>query len=105
VYDVNEDGERTLVAAMFLRLPGSRRPMRRGPAARSPRWHEHGDLCLATATPRPSADSPMLPDLPEGHGAPAPHAGRCTCGSSAHPCGPFAELEGVGDPGPWTPHG
>ena len=97
VYDVDADGGRTLVAAMFLRPPGSRAEDAPDVGGRLTTWHPHGDLCLDEGGAQPFV------------GGVTDAAGRCPGATVplrplpalhvwlvAHPCGPFAELEGVG---------
>lgn len=99
VYDVDDDGARTLVAAMFLRPPGTRPDDAPDVGGRLTTWHPHGDLCLDEGGAGEEAAIAGLTDA----------AGRCPDGLVelrpmpalhvwlvAHPCGPFAELEGVG---------
>lgn len=97
VFDVGDDGERTLVSVMFVEPPGT--PLSRAPAvggSLTP-WHLHGDLCLDG-----DADPPRIGGITDAAGAcptglealqPAPTLHVWLVG---HPCGPFAELEGVG---------
>lgn len=97
VYDVASDGTRTLAAFLFLLPPG--RTLNDPPSVGGTLtpWSLWGDLCLA--------DGPE----PELVGT-ADAAGTCPVGSERqtpspalrvwvvrHPCGPFSELEGVGD--------
>lgn len=103
VYDVDDDGERTLVAAMFLRPPGTRADDAPDIGGRLTTWHPHGDLCLDEGAPGDGGgDEPAIAGVTDA-------AGRCPDGLVelrpmpalhvwlvAHPCGPFAELEGVG---------
>jgi hypothetical protein len=96
VYEVADDGERTLVAMMFLRPPGARSDDAPRPGGPLTRWHEHGDLCV-----RPGP-APAVAGLTDA-------GGRCDAGLEPlrpmpglhvwvvrHRCGPFAELEGPG---------
>lgn len=102
VYEVGDDGGRTLVAFMFVRPPGTRvadAPEVGGPLTT---WHAHGDLCVGD-----------LDDGERGVVAITDAAGSCPEGSEenrpmptlhawvvAHPCGPFSEIEGVGTGAP-----
>lgn len=100
VYDVDDDGGRTLAAVMFVRPPGSSLEEAPAPGGALTRWHRHGDLCLR-ADPADPAGS-VIDGTTDA-------AGECPPGTEAlrpmptlhvwvvpHPCGPFAELEGVG---------
>jgi hypothetical protein len=89
------DGQRTLVAAMYMAEPGTTLetvPELGGPLTQ---WHVHGDLCF---TPPPNSRVAGLTDAD----------GSCAAGLvrpepvpmihvwiRSHPCGPFAALEGI----------
>lgn len=96
VYDVAADGSRSLAAVMFMRPPGSRVDDAPTPGGALTRWHAHGDLCQVPG------DVPRVGGITDATGA-CP-AGLVALRPSptlhvwvvAHPCGPFAELEGVG---------
>ncbi|HET6775059.1 MAG TPA: hypothetical protein VFH36_17220 [Acidimicrobiales bacterium] len=96
VYRVDPGGRRTLVAAMYMLEPGSTLdtvPDIGGPLVQ---WHVHRDLCWSGQENAWQVTSVVSPSLP------------CPAGSSrraevpmvhvwtvAHPCGPFAALEGI----------
>jgi hypothetical protein len=96
VYRVDPGGRRTLVAAMYMLEPGSTLdtvPDVGGPLVQ---WHVHRDLCWSGQENAWQVTSVVSPPLP------------CPAGSSrraevpmvhvwtvAHPCGPFAALEGT----------
>jgi hypothetical protein len=96
VYRVDRGGRRTLVAAMYMLEPGSTLdtvPDVGGPLVQ---WHVHRDLCWsgqANAWQVTSVESPPLP-CPAGSSrrAVVPMVHVWTV---AHPCGPFAALEGI----------
>ena len=96
VYRVDPGGRRTLVAAMYMLEPGSTLdtvPDVGGPLVQ---WHVHRDLCWsgqANAWQVTWVESPPLP-CPAGSSrrAVVPMVHVWTV---AHPCGPFAALEGI----------
>lgn len=96
VYDVRSDGSRRLAAFMFMRPAGSRvadAPIPGGPITR---WHAHGDLCQQrTPQPRIAGITDATGTCPDGLTELAPFP-TLHVWVVAHPCGPFAELEGVG---------
>jgi len=110
VFDVNDDGTRTLVAAMFMGEPGA--PLDAGPAPGGAltRWHLHGDLCLDASgrTAEVAGTTDASGSCPDGLVEPRPQP-TLHVWLVAHPCGPFSELEGVGtgntDPGCVHQHG
>lgn len=90
------DGERTLVAAMYMAEPGTTLetvPELGGPLTQ---WHVHGDLCF---TPPPNSrvagltdsNGECAPGLLKPEPVPMIHVWI-----RPHPCGPFAALEGIG---------
>jgi hypothetical protein len=101
VYDVADDGTRTLVSVMFMAPPGTRLDDVPTPGGALTRWHLHGDLCLDPTTDPASVAGTTdatgtCPDgLEELRRFPTLHVWLVR-----HPCGPFSELEGVGtEPG------
>jgi hypothetical protein len=96
VYRVGPGGRRTLVAAMYMLEPGSTLDTVPDVGGRLVQWHVHRDLCWSGEENAWQVTSVIPPPLP------------CPAGSSrraevpmvhvwtvAHPCGPFAALEGV----------
>ncbi|MCB0971482.1 MAG: hypothetical protein KDA97_08205 [Acidimicrobiales bacterium] len=97
LYDVAPDGTRTLAAFLFLLAPG--RALADAPevgGTLTP-WTLWGDLCLAEGPPPEivgttdaAATCPPGSDLQASSPALRVWVAR-------HPCGPFSDLEGVGD--------
>jgi hypothetical protein len=98
VFDVTGPNEKTLAAAMFMLKTGDRLGDQPDVGGELIQWHEHQDLCYA-GTPGQwrVADVAMPPEeCREGTsrlGDPVP---MMHVWIRAHPCGPFAALEGVG---------
>jgi hypothetical protein len=96
VYRVDPGGGRTLVAAMYMLEPGSTLdtvPDVGGPLVQ---WHVHRDLCWSgeeNAWRVTSVTPPQL-DCPAGSSRRA-EVPMVHVWTVAHPCGPFAALEGV----------
>jgi hypothetical protein len=96
VYRVGPGGRRTLVAAMYMLEPGSTLdtvPDVGGPLVQ---WHVHRDLCWSgeeNAWRVTSVTPPQL-DCPTGSSRRA-EVPMVHVWTVAHPCGPFAALEGV----------
>jgi hypothetical protein len=98
MYDTT-GGERRLVAAMFMALPGT--PLENVPelGGALTQWHIHNDLCFIPASgdqgPRVAglinADGTCAPGLVQ-----FPHTPMIHVWIESHPCGPFAALEGIG---------
>lgn len=96
VYDVAADGTRSLAAFMFMRPPGSRVDDAPRPGGALTRWHAHGDLCEVPGDlPRVGGSTDATGACPAGLVAMRPSP-TLHVWLVAHPCGPFAELEGVG---------
>jgi hypothetical protein len=97
VFDVGDDGARTLAAVMFVLPPGTRATDAPRPGGDLTTWHLHGELCVdPNATPpavvaTTDATGECGPGLVEPQPAPTLHVWVVR-----HPCGPFSELEGVG---------
>ncbi|HRW37088.1 MAG TPA: hypothetical protein P5254_05285 [Aquihabitans sp.] len=97
VFDVADDGSRTLAAVMFVLPPSTRVDDAPQPGGPLTSWHLHGELCIdeartppaAVATTDASGECPT--GLDEAQPAPTLHVWV-----TRHPCGPFSELEGVG---------
>jgi len=101
VYQVGDDGQKFLAAAMFMLPDGTtldQVPDLGGPLTQ---WHVHDDLCFT--------DDPVAPRLAVGRNLFTDDQGACRPPSvkkaavpmihvwiTPHPCGPFAALEGVG---------
>ena len=98
MYDTT-GGERRLVAAMYMALPGT--PLENVPELGGPltQWHIHNNLCFlegnGTTGPRvaglTNADGTCAPGLIQ-----FPHTPMIHVWTESHPCGPFAALEGIG---------
>lgn len=93
-------GTRKLVSAMFMLGTGSSLetvPDLGGPLTQ---WHEHGDLCFSADPPGP--EGPRVAGVIEVGGECEPPLKKFTpvpmihVWITAHPCGPFAALEGTG---------
>jgi hypothetical protein len=93
VYDTS-DGDRRLVAAMYMTQPGV--PLDEVPAigGKLIQWHIHNNLCY-----QPNGRLGGLTDG-EGNCAPGlikpPETPMVHVWLESHPCGPFAALEGIG---------
>lgn len=89
------DGERTLVAAMYMAEPGTTLETVPELGGALTQWHVHGDLCF---TPPPNSRVAGLTDADGNCGAglvkpePVP---MIHVWIRAHPCGPFAALDGI----------
>ncbi|MFM8530828.1 MAG: hypothetical protein ACKOD2_14370, partial [Ilumatobacteraceae bacterium] len=97
VYRVDGPGKRTLVSAMYILPPPIALDAVPDVGGRLTQWHIHNDLCFT--------DDPATPRLagitrPDGTcRAPLkkfPSAAMIHVWITAHPCGPFAALEGIG---------
>lgn len=97
VYDVADDGTRTLAAAMFVLPPGTPLDAAPRPGGELTTWHLHGELCIDPDREPPAAvgstdaTGECPPGLEEASPSPTLHVWV-----TRHPCGPFSELEGVG---------
>jgi hypothetical protein len=98
VYEPQPDGSRRLVSAMYM-MPASWElsdvPDWGGPLMQ---WHIHNNLCFDVSDP----DAPRVGGLTDAQGgctAPLEKFGESPMihvWITAHPCGPFASLEGIG---------
>jgi hypothetical protein len=102
VYNVGEDGKRTLAAAMYMAPAGT--PDDEVPDVGGPitQWHIHNNLCYSPAK--------MVDGAPERRVVGITRDGTCSRGGEfldphapmlhvwvvEHECGPFSSLEGVG---------
>ena len=97
VYEVR-NGQKTLVSAMFMLAPGATLDTAPDIGGALTQWHIHDNLCFAIG---PNGAARVI-GLTDG-------SGNCRVGQksdnpvpmihvwiTAHPCGPFAALEGVG---------
>jgi hypothetical protein len=98
MYDTT-GGQRRLVAAMFMALPGT--PLEAVPELGGPltQWHIHNNLCFIAGA---SGEGPRVAGLTNADGTCAPgliqfpHTPMIHVWIEPHPCGPFAALEGIG---------
>lgn len=89
------NGQRTLVAAMYMAEPGTTLESVDDFGGPLTQWHVHGDLCF---TPPPAsrvagltdANGDCAPGLVKPEPVPMIHVWI-----RPHPCGPFAALEGI----------
>lgn len=97
VFDVADDGTRTLAAVMFVLPPGTRLGDAPRPGGDLTTWHLHGELCIDPATEPPTAagTTDATGACPAGLVEPQPSP-TLHVWVTPHPCGPFSELEGVG---------
>ncbi|QXC62456.1 hypothetical protein KSP35_06555 [Aquihabitans sp. G128] len=96
VYQVEPNGGRKLVSAMFMLAPGSTLDDVPDLGGSLTQWHIHDDLCYsATDPPRvagiTSVGGTCRPPLRKLKPVPMIHVWI-----TKHPCGPFAALEGIG---------
>lgn len=97
VYEVDNDGRRTLVSAMFMLKPGTRLTDAPDVGGSLTQWHIHDDLCF---TPDPTA--PSIAGITSVGGDCQPPTKKLGAVPMIHvwitknPCGPFAALEGIG---------
>ncbi|HZB70794.1 MAG TPA: hypothetical protein VE395_01580 [Acidimicrobiales bacterium] len=102
VYNVGEDGKRTLAAAMYMAPAGT--PDDEVPDVGGPitQWHIHNNLCYSPATMVDGAPQRRVVGLTrDGTCRPggeflSPHAPMLHVWVVEHECGPFSSLEGVG---------
>ena len=89
----SENGQRTLVAAMYMLPPGSTLDDAPDIGGRLMQWHIHDNLCFTASGQVAGLRSPGGPcpgDLVAGGENPMIHVWI-----TSHPCGPFAALEGI----------
>jgi hypothetical protein len=93
VYE-NKNGERRLVAAMFMLPPGSTMADVPDTGGALMQWHIHDNLCFSPDTGRVAGlrapGAPCTNGLVVGGENPMIHVWI-----ESHPCGPFAALEGI----------
>jgi len=93
-------GTRKLVSAMFMLGTGSSLDTVPDLGGALTQWHEHGDLCFSADPPGP--EGPRVAGVTEVGGTCQPPLQKFTpvpmihVWITAHPCGPFAALEGTG---------
>lgn len=97
VYRVDGGGKRTLVSAMYILPPSIGLDAVPDVGGRLTQWHIHNDLCFTSDPNAPRVAGITRPD--GACRAPLkkfPPSAMIHVWITAHPCGPFAALEGVG---------
>lgn len=97
VYRVDGPGKRTLVSAMFMLPTAVGLGDVPDVGGRLTQWHIHDNLCFTTDPDAPRVAGLTRPDgTCPGALQKFPPAAMIHVWITAHPCGPFAALEGVG---------